>query len=33
MRRFPHGVFYRLDGDNILVVRVLHSRRNAQAAD
>jgi len=29
MRRFPYGVFYRLDGDDILILRVLHTRRDA----
>lgn len=28
MRRFPYGVFYRLDGFDILILRVLHSRRD-----
>lgn len=28
MRQFPHGVFYRLDGDDILILRVLHTRRD-----
>ncbi|MFZ2965185.1 MAG: type II toxin-antitoxin system RelE/ParE family toxin [Rhodoglobus sp.] len=29
MRQFPYGVFYRLDGDDILILRVLHTRRDA----
>lgn len=29
MRQFPYGVFYRLDGHDILILRVLHSRRDA----
>jgi plasmid stabilization system protein ParE len=28
MRRFPYGVFYRLDDEQILVLRVLHSKRD-----
>lgn len=27
IRRFPFGVFYRIDGEVILVLRVLHTRR------
>lgn len=35
MRQFPYGVFYRLDGDDILILRILHTRRDASdvAAD
>lgn len=29
MRQFPYGVFYRLDGIDILILRILHSRRDA----
>ena len=29
MRPFPYGIFYRLDGDDILILRVLHTRRDA----
>lgn len=29
MRQFPYGVFYRLDGDDILILRVVHTRRDA----
>ncbi len=29
LRQFPYGMFYRLDGDDILVLRVLHSRRQS----
>lgn len=29
MRQFPYGMFYRLDGDGILILRVLHSRRQS----
>lgn len=29
MRQFPHGVFYRLDHDGVLVLRVLHTRRDS----
>lgn len=29
MRQFPYGVFYRVDGDNILILRVVHTRRDA----
>lgn len=29
MRQFPYGVFYRRDGDEILILRVLHARRDA----
>ncbi len=29
MRQFPYGVFYRLDGDDILILRALHTRRDA----
>jgi plasmid stabilization system protein ParE len=25
MRPFPYGIFYRLDGDDILILRVLHT--------
>ena len=28
MRRFPYKIFYRLEGNRIIVFRVLHSRRN-----
>jgi len=27
VRQFPYGVFYCLDDDDILILRVLHSRR------
>lgn len=29
MRPFPYGIFYRLDGDDILILRVLRTRRDA----
>lgn len=29
MRPLPYGIFYRLDGDDILILRVLHTRRDA----
>ena len=29
MRALPYGIFYRLDGDDILILRVLHTRRDA----
>ena len=29
IRRFPYGAFYRLDGDDLVVLRVLHGRRDA----
>lgn len=28
MRRFPYKIFYRLEGNQIIVFRVLHSRRD-----
>ena len=28
IRRFPYGAFYRLDGDDLVVLRVLHGRRD-----
>jgi plasmid stabilization system protein ParE len=28
IRRFPYGVFFRLDGDTVIVVAVYHLRRN-----
>lgn len=28
MRRFPYGVFSRQDGETLLVLRVLHTRRD-----
>jgi plasmid stabilization system protein ParE len=28
IRRFPYGIFYRLDGDAVIVVAVYHLRRN-----
>ncbi|GAA3923000.1 type II toxin-antitoxin system RelE/ParE family toxin [Microbacterium invictum] len=31
MRQFPYGVFYRLDGNDILILRVLHTRRDPSA--
>lgn len=33
MRQFPYGVFYRLDAGDILILRVLHSRRDPPDAD
>jgi plasmid stabilization system protein ParE len=33
MRQFPYGVFYRLDDDDILVLRVLHTRRDSVNVD
>ena len=33
LRAFPYGVFYRLDGDAILILRVLHSRRDTTALE
>ena len=32
MRQFPYGVFYRLDGDDILILRVLHTGRDGSDA-
>lgn len=32
LRQFPYGLFYRLDDDDILILRVLHSRRQPNAA-
>ncbi|MCX7521753.1 type II toxin-antitoxin system RelE/ParE family toxin [Microbacterium sp. STN6] len=29
IRALPYGVFYRLEGDDILILRVLHTRRAA----
>ncbi len=28
VRRFPYKVFYRLEGDRIIVFRILHARRD-----
>ena len=28
VRRFPYGVFYRVDSDQIVVIAVYHSKRN-----
>lgn len=28
IRRFPYGIFFRLDGDAVIVVAVYHLRRN-----
>lgn len=28
MRSLPYGIFYRLDGDDILILRVPHLRRD-----
>ena len=28
IQRFPYGIFYRLDGDAVIVVAVYHLRRN-----
>jgi toxin ParE1/3/4 len=28
MRRFPYGIFYFLEGENIIVLAVLHTARN-----
>ncbi|WP_417563077.1 type II toxin-antitoxin system RelE/ParE family toxin [Microbacterium sp.] len=33
MRAFPYGIFYRLDGQEILVLRVVHTRRGALDID
>lgn len=33
MRQFPFGVFYRLDGDEILILRVLHARREVSEVE
>lgn len=33
MRQFPYGVFYRLDAGDILILRVLHARRDPPDAD
>lgn len=32
LRQFPYGMFYRLDGHDILILRVLHSRRQSPAS-
>ncbi|WP_062377142.1 type II toxin-antitoxin system RelE/ParE family toxin [Demequina pelophila] len=32
VRRFPFGVFYRLEGPDIVVLRVLHTRRDPSQA-
>lgn len=28
IRRFPYGIFFRLDGDAVIVVAIYHLRRN-----
>lgn len=33
LRPLPYGVFYRLDGEDILLLRVLHTRRDASALE
>lgn len=33
MRQFPYGIFSRLDEDDILVLRVLHARRDTADVD
>lgn len=32
IRRFPYGVFYRVDDDDLIVLRVLRSRRDSGEA-
>lgn len=33
MHRFPYGVFYHLQGDDVVVLRVLHFRRDVTDID
>lgn len=33
MRQFPYGIFYRPQGDDILILRVVHTRSDAPEAD
>jgi plasmid stabilization system protein ParE len=33
LRRFPYGVFYRADDGDIIVLRVLHTRRSPTGLD
>jgi plasmid stabilization system protein ParE len=33
VRRFPYGIFYRLDGRDVLVVGILHNRQDVSVLD
>ncbi|WP_062519029.1 type II toxin-antitoxin system RelE/ParE family toxin [Demequina silvatica] len=33
IREFPYGLFYRLDAGDILILRVLHTRRDTPGVD